>query len=120
MAFLQGLAEKAADAAKDIAVQAFAPTLAQKLIDRYQLNKIGSLSDLQIHRKKLEIQFSLNLRGEQNPIDVTVHFRALPSSEIEITKVTASREWITILINEFLPAEKKRFEVPQEAISFLS
>lgn len=120
MAFLQDLAKKAADAAKDIAAQAFAPTLARTLIDRYQLNQIGTLSNLQIDRKKLGLQFSLNLRGEQTPIDVTVRFRTLPSNEVEITNVTASREWIGILINELLPAEKKRFAVPPEAISFLS
>jgi len=117
---LGNLAQAAKDAAKDIAVKAFTPTLSKILIERYHLDKIGKLSGLEINRKQLEIKFSLELRGEQTPIDVAVQFRALPSNEIEISNVTASREWIAILINEMLPAEKKRFEVPAEAISFLS
>lgn len=117
---LGNLAQAAKDAAKDIAVKAFTPTLSKILIERYHLDKIGKLSGLEINRKQLEIKFSLELRGEQTPIDVAVQFRTLPSNEIEISNVTASREWIAILINEMLPAEKKRFEVPAEAISFLS
>jgi hypothetical protein len=105
---------------KDIAIQAFVPTLSKMLIERYQLNKIGELSGVKINREQLEIEFSLDLRGEENPIKVKVQFRTLPPNEIEISKVTASREWIAILINDLLPAEKKRFEVSAEVVSLLS
>jgi hypothetical protein len=49
-----------------------------------------------------------------------VEFRLLPPNRVEISKVTASREWIAILANEILPAEKKRFEVPETVITLLS
>jgi hypothetical protein len=114
------IASAAKDAAKDFAVQAFAPKLSKMLIERYQLDKIGKLSGVKINRKQLEIEFSLDLRGEENPIDVKVQFRTLPPNEIEISNVTASREWIAILINELLPVEKKRFEVSAEVVSLLS
>jgi len=120
MSLFGNLATAAKDAAKDIAVQAFAPTLSKMLIERYHLDKVGKLTGLEINRKQLEIKFSLDLRGEQSPIDVAVQFRTLPPNEIEISNVNASREWIAILMNELLPPEKKRFEVPPEAISFLS
>jgi hypothetical protein len=115
-----GLFGNLPDIAKDVAVQAFVPTLRKMLNERYQLDKIGELSDFKINRKQLEIEFSLNLRGEEKPINVKVQFRTLPPNEIEISKVAASREWIAILINDLLPAEKKRFEVSAEAVSFLS
>ena len=104
----------------DIAVQSLAPILSKQLIERYHLDKIGKLSAIEINRRQLQVKFSLELRGEQSPIDVEVQFRTLPTNELEITSVTASREWIAILINELVPAVKKRFDVPEEAISCLS
>ena len=117
---LGDIATAAKEAAKDLAVEAFVPKLSKMLIDRYQLDKIGELSGVKVNRKQLEIEFSLDLRGEEKPINLKVQFRTLPPNEIEISKVTASREWIAILINDLLPAEKKRFAVSAEVVSFLS
>ncbi len=105
---------------KEIAFQTFVRKISEMLAERYQLNKIGQLSGVKFNIEQSEIEFSLDLRGEEKPIDVKAQFRTLPPNEIEISKVTASREWIAILINDLLPAEKKRFAVSAEAVSFLS
>lgn len=117
---LGDIALAAKEAAKELAVQALVPKLSEMLVERYQLDKIGKLSGVKVNRKEREIEFSLELRGEEKPIDVKVKFRTLPPNEIEISEVTASREWIAILINNLLPAEKKRFEVSAEVVSVLS
>jgi hypothetical protein len=110
----------AKDKAKEMALNLLISTISKKLIEMCHLDKLGELSHIKIQMNPLAIHCSLNLRGEEKPVDVGVEFRLLPPNRVEISKVTASREWIAILANEILPAEKKRFEVPETVITLLS
>lgn len=105
-----------ANKAKDLALQAVAAWVA----NRFHLNKLGQVKDLQLDSEKAQIFLTLELEGEDKPIDLTVHYRLLGKTEVEITEVLASRPWMTTFANELVPPEQKRFTVAPVVVKALS
>jgi hypothetical protein len=78
------------------------------------------MTKLQLDSEKQEIYIELDLRGEQTPAELTIHYRLLSSTEIEIVNVSSSRDWIATLINEIVPAKNKQITVPVVVTAALS
>ncbi len=110
--FLKHLANKA----KDAALQGVAAWFANK----YHLKKLGQMTKLQIDSEKNEVSLTLDLHGEQSPIDLTIRYRVIGATEIEIVDVRSSREWIATLVNEVIPATQKQITVPVNVTKALS
>jgi hypothetical protein len=90
----------------------FVSSMLENLSERYKLNTIGKISDVNFDVAKKEIRVQLELFGEENPIEISFGYRKAPPHAIELFCVSASRKWMEALINEVIPAEKKQFEVP--------
>lgn len=105
-----------ANKAKDIALQHVAAWVA----NRFHLNQIGKVTQLQINSTLEEISVTLELEGEATDVDLKVSYRILHSTLIEITHVEASRPWMTKLVNDVLPPEQKQFTVPALVTKALS
>lgn len=110
--FLKHIANKA----KDVALQ----FVAAWIVNKYHLKKLGQMTKLQLDSDKQEIFITLDLHGEQSPVELTIHYRLLSSTMIEITDVRSSREWIATLVNEMVPAEQKKITVPSAVTTALS
>lgn len=76
-----------ANKGKDIALQSVASWIANK----YHLNQLGRMTALRLDSEKQEIYIALDLHGEQTPIELTIHYRILDSTLIEIIDVGSSR-----------------------------
>jgi len=100
---------------------ALAP-VARWIINKYNhnLRKLGEMTKLSLDCQKQQISMALDLRGEQTPIELTLHYRVESPSVIEITEVHSSREWITTLANEMISAKSKQIEVPAFVTAVLS
>lgn len=101
---------------KDVALQ----FIAARIVSHYHLNKLGHMTKLQIDSEKSEVVIELDLHGEPAPIELKMHYRLLSATEIEIGEVSSSRSWIATLVNEMVPAEKKRITVPEAVTKALS
>lgn len=105
-----------ANKGKDIALQ----FVAAWIVNKYHLNKLGQMTALRLDSEKQEIFITLDLHGEQTPIELTIQYRVLSSTEIEIADVHSSRAWIATLANEMVPAHQKRITVPEAVTAALS
>ncbi len=105
-----------ANKAKDAALQ----FVAAWLVNRCQFNKLGKMTTLKIDSEKQEIFVELDLRGEESPVELKVDYKVVGPSLIEIGNARSSREWIATLVNEMLPPEQKRIEVPEMVTTALS
>jgi hypothetical protein len=105
-----------ANKAKDVALRLVARWAANK----FYLKKLGQVTKLQIDSEKQEIYIALDLRGEQSAIELTIQYRLLGSTQIEILNVSSSRDWIATLANEIIPAKNKQITVPAVVTAALS
>jgi len=82
---------------------------ARAFINR-QIQKIGVLTRLDIDCRTRAISGELDLRGEPSPIRITVGAYDLSesggTSYVALREVSASREWITALLNQYLVGQK--------------
>ncbi len=105
-----------ANKVKDAALQ----QLAKWFANRYHLKRLGSITDLRFDSASQEVFVVLALHGEQTPIELTVHYRVISPTLLEITDVTASRPWITELVNHVIPEEQKRLAITPAVAKILS
>jgi ribose 1,5-bisphosphokinase PhnN len=110
--FLRGLAGgQALNSAKDRLLATGARAHFNKLIERY-----GTLLELQLNTVARSLSLTLQLKGEQTPVEIRVHEYTLSSAEgksvlvIDGKKVDTSREWLTELIQDRVG--EKRLVVP--------
>jgi len=70
------------------------------------LNSIGEMTELSIDTKKKRIRVRLDLVGEKEPIEVEILRYNLKTkgetAHITIEEGTASREWLTLALREFV------------------
>jgi len=70
------------------------------------LNSIGKMTELSIDIKKKRIRVRLDLVGEKEPIEVEILRYNLKTkgetAHITIEEATASREWLTLALREFV------------------
>ena len=78
------------------------------------------MTKLQLDSEKQEIYLALDLHGEQSPIELTIHYRLLSSTQIEIANVWSSRDWMATFVNEMVPAKNKQITVPTAVTAALS
>ena len=118
-------AKNIANKAKDAAVQFVATRVInnlnlEKLGLDADLRKLGRMTKIKINSDKQEIYVAFDLHGEQSPIELTIQYRVLAPTQIEIVSLSSSREWIATLVNEVLPAKRKEITVPAAVTAALS
>ena len=73
------------------------------------------MTTLQIDSANKKATLDLELKGETQPLRVTIDRYELTTQEdktfLEIKELATSREWINVLVGEFLKG--KKFEVPE-------
>lgn len=105
-----------ANKVKDAALQQVAKWIA----NRYHLTQMGRITELRFDSSAQQIFLVLDLLGEQEPIELMVHYRVLNPDVLEIADVQASRQWITAFINQVVPAEQKRLTVSPAVVRMLT
>jgi len=89
---------------------------AVKLWFNQTLNRYGQMTHIRIDSQNHRIDAELELKGESSPIQLAIKNYELSSETGEtfmtIGEIQTSREWITQLISDYLPPDKKRFKVP--------
>ena len=99
-------------AAKDALTSSTARKFINGKIERY-----GEVQNLQIDSKRKTVTIVCDLIGETEPIQVTVGKYVIEGSGgtdyVRATGITASRPWISKLLEDFV--EGRRFEVPSWA-----
>jgi len=118
-------AKNIANKAKDAAVQFVATRVInnfnlEKLGLDVDLKKLGRMTKIKINSDKQEIYVAFDLHGEQSPIELTIQYRVLTPTQIEIVSLSSSREWIATFVNEVLPAKRKQITVPATVTAALS
>jgi hypothetical protein len=110
--FLRGLpGGQALNSAKDRLLATGVRAHFNKLIERY-----GTLLEFQLNTVARSLSLTLQLKGEQTPVEIRVHEYTLSSAEgksvlvIDGKKVDTSREWLTELIQDRVG--EKRLVVP--------
>ena len=110
--FLRGLpGGQALNSAKDRLLATGAKARFNKLIERY-----GTLLEFQLNTVARSLSLTLQLKGEQTPVEIRVHEYTLSTAEgksvlvIDGKKVDTSREWLTELIRDRVG--EKRLIVP--------
>ena len=86
-----------------------------------RLNSIGEMTELSIDTKNKRIRVRLDLVGEKEPIDVEILRYNLKregeTAYITIEEATASREWLTLALREFIVGED--IAIPAKAAALL-
>jgi hypothetical protein len=110
--FLRGLpGGQVLNSAKDRLLASGARTHINRLIERY-----GTLLDFQLNTADRSLFLTLQLKGEQTPVEIRLHEYTLSTANgksvliIDGGKVDTSREWLTALIRDRVG--EKRLPVP--------
>jgi hypothetical protein len=81
----------------------------------HQYSNFGVMTTLQIDSANKKATLDLELKGETQPLWVTIDRYELTTvgekTFLEIKELTTSREWINVLAKEFF--EDRKFEVPE-------
>jgi hypothetical protein len=81
----------------------------------HRYNSLGTMTTLQIDSTNKKASFDLELKGETQPVRITINQYELTTvgdkTLIEVREVNTSREWLTVLARQFLLG--KKFEVPE-------
>lgn len=79
--------------------------------NHYHFKQLGRITELRLNSVAEEIFMVLDLHGEQTQIDLTVRYRVISPTLLEVAEVQSSLQWIAELINHMVPADQKCFEV---------
>ena len=81
-----------------------------------KLAPYGTMTKLSINSAEKSIHISLDLKGESSPIDIHVRnyevIKQGENSAIRIGAIETSREWMTQLIQNYLPENRKTIPLP--------
>ncbi len=87
----------------------------------HRYKSLGTMTTLEIDSKNKKASLELELKGETQPLRVTIGHYEVTAAEgktfIEIKEFNTSREWINVLARDFLKG--KKFEVPELVRSVL-
>ncbi len=85
------------------------------------LEKYGSMLNFSVHPETKTIDAEILLKGESSPIKLTLSGYDISGSAekptLRIAKVTASREWLEVVLREFV--EGKAIDLPPKAAPLL-
>ena len=86
-----------------------------------RLGSIGTMTKLSIDTKEKRIRVRLDLIGEKEPIEVEIlryHLKTKgETAYITIEEATASREWLTVALREFVVGQD--ITIPAKAAALL-
>ena len=86
-----------------------------------KLRGIGEMTELSIDTKNKRVWIRLDLVGERDPIEVEItkyHLRTAGTGmQLTIEDATASRQWLTVALREFVVGQS--FPVPPKAEALL-
>jgi hypothetical protein len=71
-----------------------------------KLNRYCEILDLHIDEIHKLIHLTVRPKGEEEPIEIEANYKVKEDNDsltLSITKVRTSREWLTLLANDFLP-----------------
>ena len=112
--FLRGLpGGQALNSAKDHMIAKGAKAHCNKYIEPY-----GTVVDLQLNTVERSLFLTLQLKGEETPVDVHIREYAFSTEEgksvlvIDGTKIDTSREWLAKLLHDHFG--QKRLVVPEK------
>ncbi len=74
---------------------------ALRLMFKKSLSDLGELADASINPETKRIHLRLELKGETEPIDVTILKYEVNGSCFVIKEITTSREWMDIAMHKF-------------------
>ncbi len=77
------------------------------------------MTSVELDNSRGELNVTLQLDGENTPIELEFRYAKGWEEQIEITEVKSSRTWLATLVNDFVPPEKKRFSVPAVVLRLL-
>ena len=76
----------------------------------------GHMTGIQIDSTARTVHIDLDLKGETAPLTIDVKSYTLSAGSgeatIELGEIVTSREWMNLLIADFLKPENRRFPVP--------
>ena len=81
------------------------------IANRYHLKKLGRIKELKLDSNAQKIFLVMDLHGEKESIELTVHYQVQSPTVLEIAEVHCSRPWITEFVNGMVPTEQKRLTV---------
>ena len=85
------------------------------------MRSIGEMTELSIDTKKRRVRVRLELLGEKEPIEIEILRYSLKSkgetTHITIEEATASREWLSVALREFIVGQD--LTVPAKAGALL-
>jgi hypothetical protein len=86
-----------------------------------RLNSIGKMTELSIDTKNKRIWIRLDLAGENEPIEVEIlryHLKTQgETAHITVEQASASREWLTVALREFVVGQE--VTIPPKAAALL-
>jgi hypothetical protein len=95
--------------------------LAARTFVNTRFARIGQMTELSVDTKKRTIRVRLELKGEDEPIDIHVKKYSLERrstrATLTIVDAVASRKWMTEAMKEFVIGQ--RFAIPQRAVAIL-
>ena len=89
--------------------------LSRVLANKFGIARYGTLTSLELDSTHKILRLSLNLKGENQPIDLEARYRVEKSPESRILVIESahcSREWATLAFNDFCPPEARRIPLP--------
>jgi hypothetical protein len=105
---IQGLLRSSKDAALALGVRTLFNT---------RFSRIGHMTELTVDTKKRTVNLRLNLAGEDEPIEIHVKKYSLGGGShhatLTVLDATASREWLTEVLREFVVGQS--FTIPAKA-----
>lgn len=97
--------------AKDYALE-----VAVKLWFNQTHKRYGHMTSIQIDSTAKTIRVELDLKGETAPLTIDVKSYALSAGSgetiIELGDIETSREWVNLLLADYVKPENRRFPVP--------
>jgi len=109
-------------------LKAASPLIPAPMLDKiareyfnHHYRALGHMTKLQIDSANRHAKLELDLKGETQPLQITIGRYAVTSTGgktfIEIEEITTSREWLTLLARQF--TKGKTFELPELIASVL-
>jgi hypothetical protein len=96
---------------KDLALE-----VAVKLWFNQSQHRLGTMTSIQIDSTAKRIHVELSLKGESSPLTVNVDGYSLSDEAgetfIQLGRIDTSREWVNVLLADYVKPENRRFPVP--------
>lgn len=97
--------------------------VARLILNQFEIDRYATVTSLTVTSEAKEIQCVLVMKGEEKPLEVQARFQIAEEGSGEKTivldAVSASREWLNLLIADHLTTEMRRIPIPPSAYAIL-